>query len=236
MEIWKEIKETDGKYLISNLGRVKSVNRKIKHKNGLTVNIKERILKLSEDYKGYLSANMYHNKRISIKIHRLVAYYFIENKYNLPQVNHIDFNKKNNYVENLEWIDNRKNITHYKNSIKSTSKYVGVHYDKNTSKFVAQINIEGVTYTLGRCNNEEDAFYLYKKSLYKWERKGLKPNIKRNLGYVKKDLHGNVIKYYKTLKDVKNDGYSISSVSMCVNGKYPFNNNKYKKFIWEREK
>ena len=95
-EIWKDIAGYEGVYKISNLGRVKSLNYLRK---GIE---KERIP--NKNNSGYLIVGLHKNGKIKqFLIHRLVAEAFIENPENLPQVNHIDENKLNNCVENLEW-------------------------------------------------------------------------------------------------------------------------------------
>lgn len=94
-EIWVDIKGFEGLYQISNLGRVKSVTRNLIRK--IQVN-KKHIYGYCEIT---LSKN---NKDFRYKIHHLVAEHFIPNPYNKPQVNHIDGNKLNNTVSNLEWV------------------------------------------------------------------------------------------------------------------------------------
>lgn len=106
-EIWKDIKEYEGIYQVSNLGRVKSLSRF--HKTDERYSLigytsKERILKPGTDGWGYLYVALSKDKkRKNKRIHRLVAETFIPNIKNLQQVNHIDGNKKNNKVDNLEW-------------------------------------------------------------------------------------------------------------------------------------
>lgn len=99
-EIWKDIKDYEGLYQVSNLGRVKSLYT-------------NRILNPMKHTKGYLRVRLYKNSVASNqRIHRLVAEAFIPNPENKPQVNHIDENKTNNRVDNLEWVTNKENCNH----------------------------------------------------------------------------------------------------------------------------
>ena len=105
MEIWKDIKGFNGKYQVSNYGNVRSFT---KWKNGA-------LLKFGKTTTGYYWVNLVKNGRREIiqeRVHRLVAKAFIENPHNLPEVNHIDGNKLNNRVENLEWVSRNRNIQH----------------------------------------------------------------------------------------------------------------------------
>ena len=104
-EIWKAIKDYEGKYEVSNLGRVKSLERTSR----LNRKIKERILAPREYTGGYLRVQL---SRKDFYIHRLVAETFIPNPENKSQVNHIDGNKRNNRVDNLEWNTPLENNLH----------------------------------------------------------------------------------------------------------------------------
>ena len=104
-EIWKDIEGYEGFYQVSNLGRVRSLERTIKRKStyGGLYHIKGQILKLKQD-KGYLRIGLRKNNILKYySIHRLVAEAFIPNPNKLPCINHKDENKQNNYVNNLEW-------------------------------------------------------------------------------------------------------------------------------------
>lgn len=122
-EIWKDVVGYEGRYLVSNIGNIKSVERgRDSNKNYL---IKEKIRKRQIDKSnGYLSVMLFKDgkgKRLSV--HRLVATAFIPNPENLPEVNHLDYNKLNPHVSNLEWCTASENKKHmakrdgYKNSM-----------------------------------------------------------------------------------------------------------------------
>ena len=99
-EIWKDIEEYEGLYQVSNLGRVKRVNT-------------NRILSSDINSQGYLRVKLSKNSTKSNKrIHRLVAQAFIPNPENKPQVNHIDEDKINKLVSNLNWMTAKENNNH----------------------------------------------------------------------------------------------------------------------------
>lgn len=110
-EIWKDIKGFEGYYQISNYGNVKGLTRKVKKWDGEKI-IKEKI-KIADLTKGYYRIALYKKNKIKKEqIHRLVATHFILNPENKPQVNHIDGNKLNNHVSNLEWVTQSENQIH----------------------------------------------------------------------------------------------------------------------------
>ena len=101
LEIWKDIDGYEGLYQVSNLGRIKSLNYK---RTGRT-----KILKLVKS-NGYLDIILYNNGKCKhYLVHRLVAKAFIPNPDSLPEINHIDENKTNNKVDNLEWCTSKYN-------------------------------------------------------------------------------------------------------------------------------
>lgn len=111
MEIWKDIKGFEGIYQASNLGNIKSLKRLVKHpKQGLKI-VHERIM-LQNAKTSYCIVTLCKTKRYNKLVHRLIAETFIENTLNKPCVNHIDGNKKNNSINNLEWVTYSENEKH----------------------------------------------------------------------------------------------------------------------------
>lgn len=108
-EIWKDIEGYEGKYQVSNLGRVRSLDRKIGNyfRQG-------KVLKPCVTRNGYLQVYLYNKNSIMKprRIHRLVANAFIPKPKDKLEVNHIDGNKNNNNMENLEWCTSSENKKH----------------------------------------------------------------------------------------------------------------------------
>nr|DAX05603.1 MAG TPA: homing endonuclease [Bacteriophage sp.] len=126
VEIWKDIKNYEGLYQVSNLGRVKS----FRNWHGKS----ERILKFNINSSGYYRACLSKNsKQKYFFVHRLVAQAFIDNPNNYSVVNHKDENPKNNNVENLEWCTFKYNMNYgtlRKRQVEKCSKKV-FQIDKN---------------------------------------------------------------------------------------------------------
>ena len=104
-EIWRDIKDYEGLYQVSNLGRVKSLNY---NHTGV-----ERILSAGKHIDGYPQVNLYKGGKVKMcLVHHLVARAFIPNPYGLTEVNHKDEDKTNNVETNLEWCDHKYNINY----------------------------------------------------------------------------------------------------------------------------
>ena len=127
-ENWRTIDGYED-YQVSNFGRVKSL------KNG-----KEKILRPRVNGKGYLDVILCKDrKRKHMTVHRLVANAFLQNPDNLPVINHIDENKQNNFVSNLEWC-----TYSYNNSYNNRAKKIGEQLTNGPlSKQVGQFSLDG---------------------------------------------------------------------------------------------
>mgnify|MGYP003299431110 CR=1 FL=1 len=102
-EEFRDIENYEGLYQISNLGRIKSLNYR---KTG-----REQILRPGMTKDGYLFANLHKDgEDRNYYVHRLVAQAFISNPFSLQEINHIDEDKTNNRVDNLEWCSHQYNM------------------------------------------------------------------------------------------------------------------------------
>ena len=104
-EIWKDVKDYEGVYQVSNLGRIKSLKR-------LWVN-DDRIIKGYPDGNGYHQIDLHVNGRRKVyKVHRLIAMSFVPNVNNFREINHRNGIKTDNRAENLEWVTRSDNMKH----------------------------------------------------------------------------------------------------------------------------
>lgn len=163
-EIWVDVKGYEGYYEISNFGNIRSLNRyQFCKKNNSNSLIKGRLLKLSINKYGYYKTTICkESKRSQVLIHRLVLLSFLNEHNTKKIVNHINGNRLDNRLKNLEWVSHRENICHSRLNIKKSSKYIGVYWYKESNKWRAQIskniNKKRITIHLGLFDNELDAF------------------------------------------------------------------------------
>ncbi len=150
VEVWKDIKNYEGNYQVSDLGRVKSLARIVESRKGVFHNKKQIILKTFKNGDGYLKYKLCINgKEKSVIAHRLVANEFLENPLNKPQVNHKNDIKDDNRVENLEWVTSSENVIHsLANNLKIPQKGSEHGMSKLTEKEVLEIRAIGRTKTL----------------------------------------------------------------------------------------
>lgn len=153
-EIWKDIPEFEGRYQASSLGRIRS----IQDNHG---NYREHIRATWVSSKGYVYVQLFvKDARHNISVHHAVASAFIPNPENKKTVNHIDGNKQNNHVTNLEWNTQSENLKHaHATGLKKgqehfkgvklglTSKFHNVTYDPARDRWIASVKFQGKTHT-----------------------------------------------------------------------------------------
>jgi len=157
-EIWKNVLGAEGGYQVSNLGRVKSLPRTARRGKG-AIPVQGGILSPWDNGGGYLKVTIRYNNRRSKhrNVHQLVAEAFLDYVPNGKVdfvVNHIDHNKYNNSLTNLEVITARKNSN--KKHLESKSEYTGVTFS-HEGRPVAQCQINGERVYLGTFDTEEEA-------------------------------------------------------------------------------
>jgi hypothetical protein len=171
-EIWKDIPNYEGIYQVSNIGNVKSLKRIIKYRDGRDRPTNEIMLKPSIGSSGYRLVVL---KSKTYRVHQLVAMAFLGHVpcgYKLV-VDHVDNNRLNNRVENLEIVTHRENCSRYQKN--TSSKYTGVCWDKSVNKWVVRLRVDGKRLNLGSYRNEKFAAAVYQSKLNE-----LKRNIKIN--------------------------------------------------------
>lgn len=110
VELWKPVRGFEKRYAISNLGRIKNLNKYSSH-NGQ--HWPERLMTIQLDYANYCTIKLRKpNVYKKFRIHCLVAIHFIEKIEGKDYVNHKDKNRSNNTVDNLEWMTHQENIAH----------------------------------------------------------------------------------------------------------------------------
>lgn len=111
--VWRPVANFEGRYEVSNEGKVRSVDIYLNGRGGKKRLCKGKIKPLHRNNRGYVVVNLCKDgKTSSLLVHRLVAEAFVPNTRNKPQVNHIDGNITNNRADNLEWVTDNENKAH----------------------------------------------------------------------------------------------------------------------------
>lgn len=163
--IWKDVPGYEGNYIISSDGIIMSTRCKhgARKKNRL---VSQSLVGGFHDT-FYWGVNLYKDNILKrYLVHRLLALTFIPNPDNKPHVNHIDFDRVNNTLSNLEWVTRRENLSHYFKS--KSNKPIGASYTRSHrgKKWAAKLSVLNRTITLGYFDSQEDAGAAYKKALH----------------------------------------------------------------------
>lgn len=173
IEIWKDIPNYEGIYQVSNLGDVKSLSR-LMNKGKVVFVSKEKIMNKYISKDGYYSVTLSKEKNSrTIKNHQLVAMAFLGHKLCGHElvIDHINNNKLDNRVENLQIVTARYNTLKTKENY--SSNYKGVIWDKERDKWISRIKINGKSKYLGRFDSEYEAHLEYQKALDEIKKEGL---------------------------------------------------------------
>jgi hypothetical protein len=170
-EEWRDIKGFEGRYQVSNMGRVKSLDHEVIMKNGGKYPVKGKIKKPYKINSGYYTMQL--SKGVQKKlVHRLVAEAFINNHKNKPNINHIDKNKINNKADNLEWVTQSENCLHSspeaaKARVKSSNgRPKGI--SKSNHQWKAEIYIDNHMYFIGNYYTKYEAYKAYYDVFLEW--------------------------------------------------------------------
>lgn len=167
-EEWRKIQGYEGLYEVSNLGRVRSVDRIAHRTDGIDMFRAGKMLTARKKESGYISVDLWKNNKGKLAyVHRLVATAFIENPNNLPVIDHLNCDKADNRPENLEWVtiaENNRRATNVrvKNNKKDSKVIVKPKRQKKTTrKVIAAINLKtGATTSYNSMRAAERALKL----------------------------------------------------------------------------
>lgn len=225
-EIWAKCSLLPDHYEVSNLGNVRYWKDRAYYKKAT-----------KETYDGYLEIRFSVNsKKKYARLSRCIAFAFIPNPNKLQEVNHINYNKLDNSVINLEWIGGIDNIKH------------GL---KRRQKIVYQYTIDGQLVKIHESQQEAHTYLGFGnvacihqcvrgtiKTAYGfvWSEKELEPQYfnKLNCSHIVRieryNKNGELLQTYRSLSEANKYGFSMSGISDCINGRQK----THRKFIWRR--
>lgn len=255
-ELWKSIKNYEGLYEISNYGHIRSLDRYVIDKGKKSFR-KGTNISICKNEHGYKYVTLYKDGKQKHKyLHRLVAEAFIDNPNNYPEVNHLDFDKSNNYVTNLEWCSKRCNMNHAHINGKLSNKQNnipiikigldGTVLEKYPSFVIAAESVKGIPQNISQCCNHktmsvygyyweyDDGNYDIGSILDIDNRKIIKSKGRTSKPVAKIDMKTNkVIAIYPSMKSAGEDNHCQSNyIGKCCNGRI----GEYRGYKWHHAK
>lgn len=183
-------------------------------------------------------------KTRSTSLHRIIAHAFIPNPLNLPEVNHIDEDKRNNSLDNLEWVSSKGNANHGSRNKRRLDKVTNM--PEQSTAVIATSLLDGTTLYFPSQGEAQRAGFQQSNI-----NKCLKGKRKSHKGYSWKfadnpkyegktsskikgtNLETGEVLIFDKVQDVKNKGFAPSHVTMCLSPKYPVRKT-HKGYKWER--
>jgi hypothetical protein len=164
LEVWVDVKDFEENYQVSSLGRVRVKEKIILKSNNRIMTFPEKIISQNVHYKnGYFSVHFTKNEiKKRFLVHRLVAFNFLKTSIDSPEVNHIDSDKSNNKLSNLELVSRAENQSHLAINKTKSSDYVGVCLLKNKN-WSSYITHQGKRFYLGRFKSQIEAHLARKE-------------------------------------------------------------------------
>jgi hypothetical protein len=172
-EIWKDIPTQEGFYQISTYGRIRSLDH-YTYRNICKQQIfmKGRVLKVNHTVDGYRCIRITGGpNKMTLRIHRMMWVVFNGTVPKGYEVDHIDNDKENNLIGNLQLLKTRHNSAKRSMNLKKSSRFTGVCHTRNRKAWQAHIRINGKSTYLGTFDNEIDASIAYQKALQSLENK-----------------------------------------------------------------
>ena len=225
-EIWKPIKDYEGLYEVSNLGRVKSLNYRGTRK--------ERILKNTERSNGYLAIGLIKNGKTKMfRVHRLVAEAFIPNPENKPCVDHINTIRDDNRVENLRWVTYKENNNNPLTKKKYSENHreqdgenhpmYGKHHTEETKKKISEAK-------KGKTLSEET-----RKKMSEANKGKNNPNSKLVI-QINPSTNEIINTYFGVREAARQTGFDQSNISRCCRGEQKIHKGYKWMFLEDYEK
>ena len=160
MENWLKVSDYDIVYEVSNMGRIRNAKGKTLGSAG------------SDGYVHLITKR--NGKMVNIRIHKIVWKYFKGDVPNGYEIDHINGDKADNRIDNLQLLNHKDNTI---KSLKTTSGITGINWDKTKQRWAAQITLNGVRYRVGYRRTIEDALIAYNEAQRTYEQTGQTPDM-----------------------------------------------------------